>query len=273
MSESVYQVSRRALSRCIVWSVLTLSVTETDAVAQVPSDHSQWTFDGAVYGWLMATQGTLGLKGLDADIDNSFADTLKASDSLMAFMAHGEARRDDIGIFLDISYVDLGYDGVTVGPSTADASNDLAIVEVGGLYRFGRWPTGVAVQPGSWTLEGLGGLRYSYIDGEIDVVGGPAVERSKDWVDPFIGLRAVAELSPAWEVSLRGDIGGFGLGSDFTWQLAGLLGYRFLLFGADAKTVVGYRALSQDYKTGSGANRFKWDTTLHGPVLGLSFRF
>ena len=63
------------------------------------------------------------------------------------------------------------------------------------------------------------------------------------------------------------------MGSDFTWQLAGLLGYRFPLFGADAKAVVGYRALSQDYKSGSGANRFKWDTTLHGPVLGLSFRF
>ena len=191
----------------------------------------------------------------------------------MAFMVHGEARRDDIGIFLDIAYVDLGYDDIAVGPLRADASNDLAIVEIGGLYRFGRWPIGAAGQTGSWTLEGLGGLRYSYIDGEIDVVDGPAVERSKDWVDPFIGLRAIAELSPTWEVSLRGDIGGFGVGSDFTWQLAGLLGYRFPLFGADAKAVVGYRALSQDYTSGSGANRFKWDTTLHGPVLGLSFRF
>jgi hypothetical protein len=273
MGESLYQVSHWALSRCIVWSVLTVSATCTDAVAQEPSDDSQWTFDAAVYGWLMATHGTLGLKGLDVDIDNSFADTLKASDSLMAFMVHGEAWRDDIGIFLDIAYVDLGYDDIAVGPLRANASNDLAIVEIGGLYRFGRWPIGVTGQPGSWALEGLGGLRYSYIDGEIDVVGGPAVERSKDWVDPFIGLRAVAELSPAWEVSLRGDIGGFGVGSDFTWQLAGLLGYRFSLFGADAKAVVGYRALSQDYKSGSGANRFKWDTTLHGPVLGLSFRF
>jgi hypothetical protein len=184
MGESLYQVSHWALSRCIVWSVLTVSATCTDAVAQEPSDDSQWTFDAAVYGWLMATQGTLGLKGLDVDIDNSFADTLKASDSLMAFMVHGEAWRDDIGIFLDIAYVDLGYDDIAVGPLRANASNDLAIVEIGGLYRFGRWPIGATGQQGSWALEGLGGLRYSYIDGEIDVVGGPAVERSKDWVDP-----------------------------------------------------------------------------------------
>jgi hypothetical protein len=193
----VHQVSRRALSHFIVWSVLTVSATCADAVAQEPSDDSQWTFDAAVYGWLMATQGTLGIRGFDADIDNSFADTLNASDSLMAFMVHGEARRDDIGIFLDIAYVDLGYDDIAVGPLRADAANDLALVEVGGLYRFGRWPIGANGQPGSWALEGLGGLRYSYIDGEIDVVGGPAVERSKDWVDPFIGLRAIAELSPA----------------------------------------------------------------------------
>ena len=56
--------------------------------------------------------------------------------------------------------------------------------------------------------------------------------------------------------------------------MAGLLGYRFPLFGADAKAVGGgLSGALQDYKSGSGANRFKWDTTLHGPVLGLSFRF
>ena len=119
MGESLYQVSHRVLSRCIVWSVLTVSATCAEAVAQEPSDDSQWTFDAAVYGWLMATQGTLGLRGFDADIDNSFADTLKASDSLMAFMVHGEAWRDDIGIFLDIAYVDLGYDDIAVGPLRA----------------------------------------------------------------------------------------------------------------------------------------------------------
>ena len=43
---SVHQVSHWALSRCIVWSVLTGSA----AVAQELSDDSQWTFDAAVYG-------------------------------------------------------------------------------------------------------------------------------------------------------------------------------------------------------------------------------
>jgi hypothetical protein len=31
----------------------------------------------------------------------------------------------------------------------------------------------------------------------------------------------------------------------------------------------GYRALSWDYDD----NDFEWDVTMHGPVLGMSFRF
>jgi hypothetical protein len=57
----------------------------------------------------------------------------------------------------------------------------------------------------------------------------------------------------------------------FTWQLWATLGYRFGLFGDDnANVLVGYRALSQDYKKGNGENRFRWDVTIHGPVIGLA---
>lgn len=75
-------------------------------------------------------------------------------------------------------------------------------------------------------------------------------------------------LSDRWDLSLRGDIGGFGIGSDFTWQMTALLGYRFPLFGADATAAIGYRILDQNYDDG-----FEWDMTLHGPVLGLGIRF
>jgi len=75
-------------------------------------------------------------------------------------------------------------------------------------------------------------------------------------------------------VTALGDIGGFGAGSEFTWQAAGMVGYRFGLFGDDnARVLAGYRALYQDYKSGSGSNEFKWDMTLHGPVLALAISF
>jgi hypothetical protein len=54
----------------------------------------------------------------------------------------------------------------------------------------------------------------------------------------------------------------------------GLVTYRFGLFGDDnAKFAAGYRALYQDYSDGSGADKFEWDVTLHGPVFALGIEF
>jgi hypothetical protein len=58
------------------------------------------------------------------------------------------------------------------------------------------------------------------------------------------------------------------------WYAARLIGYRFDLFGKDTATVfAGYRALHQDYTDGSGDDKFKWDVTLDGPILGLKIDF
>lgn len=43
--------------------------------------------------------------------------------------------------------------------------------------------------------------------------------------------------------------------------------------GLEWAVLGGYEALDQDYASGSGALRFQWDTTMHGPVVGLSLRF
>jgi hypothetical protein len=57
-------------------------------------------------------------------------------------------------------------------------------------------------------------------------------------------------------------------------MINGLVGYSFHLLGDDnAKVFAGYRALGQDYSDGSGADKFEWDETLHGPVLGLAYHF
>jgi hypothetical protein len=81
-------------------------------------------------------------------------------------------------------------------------------------------------------------------------------------------------VAPGHELFIRGDIGGFGAGSDFSWQAVG--GY-VLDFGAWNRImfsgVVRYRALSVDYAEGEGRRRFEFDMIQHGPVLGLSMRF
>jgi hypothetical protein len=74
-------------------------------------------------------------------------------------------------------------------------------------------------------------------------------------------------------VVLAGDVGGFGVGSDFAWSFLALFGYQWEASGIEWAILAGYRALGQDYTTGSGAQRFRWDVTMHGPVLGFTVRF
>jgi len=50
--------------------------------------------------------------------------------------------------------------------------------------------------------------------------------------------------------------------------------FRFGLFGEkDSKVLLGYRALYQDYKSGSGSDKFEWEGTLHGPIFALVIEF
>ena len=103
--------------------------------------------------------------------------------------------------------------------------------------------------------------------------GSLAVARSGtlEWVDPFVGFRVRHELAPGSELQFLGDIGGFGVGSDLTWQL--FAGYGFDFWQSNLHGVIGYRALAVDYTNDSRANRNNLDLILHGPVVGLGFRW
>ena len=65
------------------------------------------------------------------------------------------------------------------------------------------------------------------------------------------------------------------VGIDFTWGAMRTICYRFRLFSEEnnARVVGGYRVLYQDYKDGSGDDKFEWDVTFHGPILGLVVEF
>jgi hypothetical protein len=91
------------------------------------------------------------------------------------------------------------------------------------------------------------------------------------YVAPFVWA-----LAADGNVTVKGiKIGGIAFGSDFAWDAIGLIGYRFPLFSKENNAAVfaGYRALHQDYTDGSGDDKFKWDVTLDGPILGLKIDF
>ena len=157
------------------------------------------------------------------------------------------------------------------------ADYEYAIVEVGAAYEIAKLDSAH-----STVVDLLAGARYWHQNAEVDVdLDGPGPESisatasgSIDWVDPLVGLRIRHQVAPGQELMLRGDIGGFGVSSDFAWQLWG--GYSWEMcasHGIVYSGILGYRALYTDYSRGSGSNEFEYDLLQHGPVMGLSMRF
>jgi hypothetical protein len=68
------------------------------------------------------------------------------------------------------------------------------------------------------------------------------------------------QLAPNKEIVLRGDVGGFGAGSQFSWQAIATYNLPLCeIHGIPVDSYVGFRALSADFSQGSGRSRFEFD--------------
>lgn len=88
-----------------------------------------------------------------------------------------------------------------------------------------------------------------------------------------MGLRLRHQFAPGQNAFVRGDVGGFGLGSVFAWQAVAAYTYSWQSKGYALGATLGYRALSTSYTTGSGLDTRGIDLLLHGPLIGFSVRF
>jgi hypothetical protein len=100
--------------------------------------------------------------------------------------------------------------------------------------------------------------------------GGADVDESVSswWIDPLVGLRVRADLTERIGVVVAGNVGGFDVGSasKFSWEALAFLDWRF---GESTSFLLGYRGLGLDRQKGKA----QADILLHGPLLGLLFRF
>jgi hypothetical protein len=234
-----------------------------------------WEFSVAPYMWFVALDGDATVKGTKSDVDIGFNDIWDELNigGMVAF----EARKSRFGIYGDTVYANLGED-TSVGYVGIDPSIDTLWAGLGGSYRVATW--GPSDESGkkfpTVTVDTTLGLRYTYLGVDLDFKNVPVsdVHGNEYWFEPVLGVRTLWDLSQRWRLSLAGNIGGMAFGSDFAWGAFGLIGYGFGLFGDDNATVFGgYQALSQDYDDGHGNDKFEWDVTLHGPVIGLSILF
>ena len=251
--------------------VATLPTTDvwaaTPAAAAAPADH--WTQTFAPYLWVPAITGKVTIGSNSARIDGTVGDTINAIKDLNAgFLGHYEARYDDAGVMVDVVYLDLHSSSGLPGGATAKTETAAGITEVGGFQRLTTWGEDPQTKSSS-SLEMLGGIRNWYLAENLDVnAAGFHGSAHDDWTDGFVGLRLLTQFNERWALSLRGDIGGFGLfnGSKGTWQGVGTVTYATSESGQIA---LGWRQLVIDYSNGDANMR----TNLAGPFLGYIFRF
>ena len=220
-----------------------------------------WHFDLApLYGWFGKIDGDVGIGPVEQSLQADFGDIWDNLEAI--FTAHFEARKGCWGGIIDYSYLNLGPGGTLPNGAKVDVDLTTTMVELDGFYSIRR---------NAHLFDILAGVRYTKQETDITVTPpGLSAGVDPDWWDPIIGGRWIWGFAPKWQLTARADIGGFGVGSDFTWNAAALVIWQpwtHVSFGA------GYRALDQDYEDGEGRDRYKWDATMYGPIAGINFRW
>ena len=88
------------------------------------------------------------------------------------------------------------------------------------------------------------------------------------WVDPYIGISGRYNLTKAFYLTGKVDVGGFGVGSDITTQGSAALGCQIT---RNIYSELGFRYLYTNYEDDS--NRFVWKTTTWGPQITTGIVF
>lgn len=242
-----------AISRMTTTTLVLLAVGGTASAAE-------WKHQVALYAWGSGMDGATTVGDTTADVDASFGDILDNLET--GFMGMYRGTRDRWSVTMDAIYMGLGGSGR--GPAgfvKADVDLDQTALEVDLGYEV---------------LERLtvyGGLRYVDLSVDIDTsgpLGGQSRDMSKDWVDPVIGAFYAIPLADKWSLVLRGDVGGFGVGSDFAWQAITTVRWQAT---ESVGVAAAYRYLDMDYEDGKGGNYFNYDMAISGPAVGVVFTF
>ena len=253
-----------------ITSLISLTVSFTVIVgmfsfpAKAQEDSLQsdgWSFSVAPYALFPYMNGFTTIRGKKSAVAVSPGDIF--SNLNLGAMLYAEASNPDWAIIMDLLFMDLGQTGET--PLGREINTDISQLafEITGMRRI------------SPVFELGIGFRINSLKGDLFIPEGQFLPRidvsnTKTWVDPFIAARLMAPLEHPWRLGVRGDIGGFGISSTFTWQLYPFFGHRFSkLF----EMILAYRWLGVDYSSGSGNELFEYDMTTFGPELGFLFHF
>ncbi len=251
-------VSMKVLGR-IGWALAALGASFC-ASAQDALDRG-WHYLVEPYVMFPNMEGDVGIGNLPpAHVDEDPGDIF---DNLqIGAMLYAEAHNDRWAFSSDVIYMDLEAD---LAERTIITGGKAGAKQLG-------WELAALARLSAWMELGLA-LTYNKIESDIRIDTVLSTLRGgleEDWVDPSMVVRATIPLGDQWFLQGRGNIGGWGVGSDLFWQLQGDVGYRI---SSRFLMTLGYRYIFVDYDHGSGSDRFVYDMGSFGPTLKFGFTF
>ena len=248
------------------------AVAAGSAQAADGDNQDKWQFEITPYLFASGLNGTVGLRGVDADVDMSFGDLWDRLDK--AFMLMGTAQKGDWIYGFDGMYVELGGEQASSwnGPLGNSNSAQLNVDMTQEIYSLsaGRKVWGENRR----RLDLVGVARYTMLESSLKLAlttgsgllpnGSRAVSGEFDWWDAAIGVRYLAPLGEKWDLVGYADVGAGG--SDLTYQLLAGVNWRF---SKTFSAKFGYRYFYQDYSK----DDFKWDMAMSGVFAGLGIRW
>lgn len=246
----------------VILFCLFATLNQTAIAQDSISQGKNWEFNLApFYLWGVTIDGDLTTGTNTVPVEVPFGDIFDNLEA--AFIVHFEGMHtSNWGFIIDANYLDISSD-VNLSPDmSANVDFNATLAEFSGFYRM---------MNGDHAYDLIAGLRYTELENKVTAAAGPTlVDASENWLDPIVGLRWRWGFADQWTLVARGDVGGFGVGSDLAVQGSAVIDWQPFNY---VSFLAGYRAIYQDYESGSGPDLFRFDATMHGPVFGINFRW
>lgn len=257
---------RPSLEAAVFWCLFVLSASPVPSAARsagsdtlATSSDAKWRWSLTPGVWISSVAGNVDVRGVNASLDFGPEDIVDNGD--LALSLHLEARLDAWSFWLEGTYLALTAEKSPAPDSLLTVDYSMTQAEIFWGYRAGEKEL--------W-FDFTFGVRYTDIDGRVEDQSGVETTGTRDWVDPLIGFRFKRDLTARVPVLVRGEIGGFTVGSEFTWSVTAGVGVEL----ASALDVgLAYRVVDIEYKDGAVVDRFEYDVRHSGVIFAATFYF
>jgi hypothetical protein len=243
--------------RASVYFILVLLVGSFAWHGRLHAEENQQStqYEITPYLWAASLSGTTAVEGDESppiDTDYSFF-SIENLDGVQS--ATFSAQENQWRFLLDLLYV--AFEDTFLEGTSSEITTKLEgrVFEYAGTYK----PASVD------NLEIIAGLRQQFIDVALKFPNRRS-RGSIDWTDPFVGIIYHHPFKNKYSMSLRADIGGFGIESDSAVNAEAMLRYQA---GNTFAVKFGYRYLKVKFEDAD----LLYDLSLDGFLVGVGISF